>query len=166
MENMDKELGIKIADFSRRVASAFSEAIPLDFYSRDGSTWDGDADGASEFSVQSDKYQGLLSAEAQKAENKTSKLSDLSEQLQRFIKRVEARVLSVKMIPMERTHRTVFDINTKNIDGSSGKTSLDLKDMTYEELLGVSSILPEARKEILFRTISGATEDSKRNWHR
>jgi hypothetical protein len=161
MENIDKDLGIRQADFSRRVASAFSAATPLDFYSRDGSTWDGTADGASEFYVQSNNYRGVLLVEAQKAENKTSELSELSEQLQQLIQRVEAKALSVKMIPMERTHRTVFAINTKNVDGSHSQTSMDLKDMTYEELLGVSSIMPEARKEILFRTISGTAENGK-----
>lgn len=161
MENIDKDLGIMQADFSRRVGSAFSSAIPLDFYSRDGLAWDGNADGASEFYKQSATYRDLMYTEAQKAENKTSELSELSEQLQQFIERVETRALSVKMIPMERTHRTVFDINTKNVDGSHSKTSLDIKELNYEELLEVSSILPEARKEILFRTISGTAENGK-----
>lgn len=161
MENIDKALGIEIAEFSRRVARAFTSAIPSDFYSRDGKTWDGTADGASEFAEQTDEYQFLLEGEAQRAENSTSTLSELSEQLRQFIERVESRVLSVKMIPMERTHRTVFDINTKNVDGSHSKTSLDIKKLNYEELLEVSSILPEARKEILFRTISGTAENGK-----
>lgn len=161
MGNIDKELGIRMADFSRRVAYAFSAALPPDFYSRDGTTWDGNADGDSEFYKQSGKYRELLYAEAQKAENKTSELSELSDQLQQFINRVEAKSLSVKMIPMERTHRTVFEINTKNVDGTHSKTSLDLTKLTYEDLLEVSSILPEARKEILFRSTSGTKENDK-----
>lgn len=162
MEKIDKELGLKIVELSRRVSSAFIRAIPSDFYSRNGKTWDGKADGASEFAKQTDEYHFFLSGEAQRAENSVGELSDLSEQLQQFIIRVETRARATKLIPLARTYQTVFSIDGKTTNGTHFRSELDITTLSEDELLELVPMLEEATQELIFRDFSNIEENTNK----
>jgi hypothetical protein len=137
-----------------RVLRALSIATDPDFYSSNGKTWDRYANTLYFLKTSSD-YKKLLVNEAAEKEAAASSLDDLSTTLSEFVLRIEANVAKKVNAPIERNYKT--NIGYTYDDPKLGKKVrgyLDLKKASDEDLQSIVDDVPEARKELMYRSLT------------
>lgn len=146
-----------------RVNNALWAAKDSDFYSGDGKTWDQYANNLYAYRT-SDEYRRLIVSEAAKTEFvPKDKELEFSDEFVKFILRVEDRVQKEKNAPITRKFKTMIPYSYEDPEtGKRVKNFLDLKTASDYDLQSIVDDVPEARDELLYRSLIGENNNTNK----
>jgi hypothetical protein len=158
MTTLSKDQLKRSARYSQRFAEVLSQAIPSDYYSSDGQTWDPKADWneSPEFIKTSDEFKSALTVAVNAAVDEGSEEQDVLPELMDLAVRVETRNNDyLKPKPEGRQHRTKITYYSEDFINKPKETTIDLSTMEDSELEQLVLQIPEAVSELVYRELYG-----------